>query len=137
MKTPGAVPAKPKTVLVVEDQGAVRDLIEKTLRRFGYAVIIAGTTSQASTAARRHSGPIDVMLTDVVLQDGNGREAARRVLAIRPSMRVLYMSGYTAEAIVHHGVLDEVLAFMQKPFTAEQIVHKIRAVLDAELPPAG
>jgi DNA-binding NarL/FixJ family response regulator len=77
------------------------------------------------------------MLTDVVLPDGNGREAARRVLAIRPSMRVLYMSGYTDDAIVHHGVLDEGLAFIHKPFTAEQIVHKIREVLDAELPPAG
>jgi two-component system, cell cycle sensor histidine kinase and response regulator CckA len=125
-----------ETVLVVEDQGAVRDLIEKTLRRFGYAVITAGTTSQASTAVRGHSGPIDVMLTDVVLPDGNGREVARRTLAIRPSMRVLYMSGYTDEAIVHHGVLDEGLAFIQKPFTAEQIVQKIREVLDAELPPA-
>jgi PAS domain S-box-containing protein len=126
-----------ETVLVVEDQGAVRDLIEKTLRRFGYTVIAAGTTSQASTAVRRHTGPIDVMLTDVVLPDGNGREAARRMLAIRPSMRVLYMSGYTDEAIVHHGALHEGVAFIQKPFTAEQIVHKIREVLDAELPPAG
>jgi PAS domain S-box-containing protein len=123
------------TVLVVEDQASVRTLIEKTLSRFGYSVIAAATGSEGVAAALAHEGPIHVMLADVVLPGGSGRDAARRVLAVRPDVRVLYMSGYTDEAIVQHGVLDPGLAFIQKPFTAEDLLRKIREVLAAEPPP--
>jgi CheY-like chemotaxis protein len=124
-----------ETVLVIEDQVTVRDLIEKTLRRLGYTVIAASTGAQAVTAAAERRGPIDVILTDVILPDGSGRQAARQILAMIPTVRVLYMSGYTDDAIVHHGVLEQGLAFIQKPFTADEVVRKIRDVLSAEPPP--
>jgi PAS domain S-box-containing protein len=124
-----------ETVLVVEDQAAVRDLIEKTLHRLGYTVIAAATGAEALAAARSHRAPIHVLLTDVVLPDGSGRDAARQVLAIRPTTRVLYMSGYTDDAIVRHGVLDHGLAFIQKPFTGAAVVRKIREVIAADPPP--
>ena len=82
-----------ETVLVVEDQATVRTLIERTLRRFGYTVVVAATGSEAVVAARRHDGPIHVLLTDVVLAEANGREVARQLLGDRPTVRVVYMSG--------------------------------------------
>ncbi len=124
-----------ETVLVVEDQAAVRELIEKTLRRFGYTVIAAATGAEGLAAAGAHRGPIHLMLTDVVLPGGSGREAARQVHATRPTIRVLYMSGYTDDAIVRHRVLDQGLAFIQKPFTAADVARKIRDVLAADPPP--
>jgi CheY-like chemotaxis protein len=124
-----------ETVLVVEDQAGVRGLIEKTLHRFGYTVIAASTGSEAVAAAVAHRGPIHLMLTDVVLPGASGREAARQVLAVRPTVRVLYMSGYTDDAIVHHGILDPGLAFIEKPFTADDLARRIREVLEADRPP--
>jgi DNA-binding response OmpR family regulator len=109
--------------------------MEKTLRRFGYTVIATATGSEAVATARAHAGPVHVMVTDVVLPDGSGREVARQVLGSRPSVRVLYMSGYTEDAIVHHGVLEPGLSFIQKPFTADALVRRIREVLVADRPP--
>ena len=124
-----------ETVLVVEDQSGVLGVMEKTLRRFGYTVIATATGSEAVATARAHAGPVHVMVTDVVLPDGSGREVARQVLGSRPSVRVLYMSGYTEDAIVHHGVLEPGLSFIQKPFTADALVRRIREVLVADRPP--
>ncbi len=123
------------TVLVLEDQPEVRELIEKTLGRYGYTVLVASSGSDAIAAAQAHDGPIHVMLTDVVLPGAGGREVARQVVAGRTSMRVLYMSGYTEEAIVQHGVLEPGLAFIQKPFTGEALVRRIRELLAADRPP--
>jgi two-component system cell cycle sensor histidine kinase/response regulator CckA len=135
---PPPVDAQPlrgtETVLVIEDQASVRSLIERTLHRFGYTVIASATGSEAVAAALAHEGPLHVIITDVVLPGASGREAARRVLAVRPDARVLYMSGYTDDAIVQHGVLDPGLAFIQKPFTAEGLLRRIREVLAAEPP---
>ena len=124
-----------ETVLVLEDQAEVRTSIEKTLGRFGYASLVAAEGPSALAAMRAHDGPIHLMLADVVLPGTSGREITRQVLAERPSMRVLYMSGYTEDAIHHHGVLDPGLAFIQKPFTGDALVRKIREVLDADQPP--
>jgi CheY-like chemotaxis protein len=124
-----------ETVLVVEDQPEVRELIEKTLRRYGYSVLVAANGQETLAAAHAYDGPIDLMLTDVVLPGVTGREVAQQVLADRPSIRVLYMSGYTEDAVHHHGVLGPGRAFIPKPFTGEVLVRTVREVLDAEEPP--
>jgi two-component system cell cycle sensor histidine kinase/response regulator CckA len=124
-----------ETVLVVEDQPEVRELIARTLREYGYAVIVVAHGADAVAAAHAHDGPIHLMLTDVVLPGASGRAVARLVVANRPSLRVLYMSGYTERAVDQHGVLEPGLAFIQKPFSGEALVRKIREVLAADHPP--
>ncbi len=136
--TPPAAPEAlrgTETVLVVEDQAEVRAVIEKTLRRHGYTVIVAADGSQAIAAARDHDGPIHAMLTDIVLPDANGREIAPQVLAVRPAVRVLYMSGYTETAILKDGVIEPGLAFIQKPFTSDALLRRLRGLLASERPP--
>jgi two-component system, cell cycle sensor histidine kinase and response regulator CckA len=128
-------PRGTETVLVVEDQADVRGLIEKTLSRFGYTVITATNGPEATARAQAYVGPIHVMLTDVILPGATGREIARQLAAARPQLRVLYMSGYTDDVIVQHGVLEPGLAFLQKPFTADTLARRIREVLAADSPP--
>jgi PAS domain S-box-containing protein len=125
-----------ETVLVVEDQAGVRGVIEKTLRRFGYTAIATATGAEAVAAARSHAGPIHALLTDVVLRGGSGRDVARHVVAERSTVRVLYMSGYTEDAILQHGVLEPGLAFIQKPFSGDDLMRRIREVLALPAPPA-
>jgi PAS domain S-box-containing protein len=124
-----------ETVLVVEDQVDVRGVIEKTLSRYGYTLIAAANGPEAIATAQEYQGPIDVMLTDVVLPGASGREIAKQVIASHPSVRVLYMSGYTDDVIVQHGVLEPGLAFVQKPFTGDGLARRIREVLAADSPP--
>jgi PAS domain S-box-containing protein len=124
-----------ETVLVVEDQREVRELIERTLRRYGYTVIVASNDADAVAGSHAHDGPIHLMLADVVLPGASGRAVARMVVADRPSLRVLYMSGYTEKAVDQHGVLEPGLAFIQKPFSGDALVRKIREVLAKEHPP--
>ncbi|HEY3382140.1 MAG TPA: response regulator [Vicinamibacterales bacterium] len=123
-----------ETVLVVEDQDDVRRLIERTLRGQGYRVLAAANADEAKAFAREHDGPIHMLLTDVVLPGMGGRDVARQVLAERPDVRMAYMSGYTDDMIVHHGVLEPGLAFIRKPFTGEALLRKTREVLCAALP---
>jgi FixJ family two-component response regulator len=85
--------------------------------------------------AQAHDGPIHVLLTDVILPGASGREIARLLAAARPQLRVLYMSGYTDDVIVQHGVLEPGLAFLQKPFTADTLARRIREVLASDSPP--
>jgi len=124
-----------ETVLLVEDQVDVRKLIERILRRQGYSVLAADDGHHARTLAREHDGPIHLLLTDVVLPGSSGRQVAREVLAERSDVRVLYMSGYTDDAIVNHGVLEPGLAFIQKPFAGDSLLRKVREVLAADQPP--
>jgi PAS domain S-box-containing protein len=124
-----------ETVLVVEDQADVRGLIEKTLSRYGYTVLTATDAREATVLAQAYGGPIHVMLTDVILPDASGRESARQVVAMRPAVRVLYMSGYADDAIVRHGVLEPGLAFIQKPFSGNALVRRIRDLLAADPAP--
>ena len=120
-----------ETVLVVEDQTEARSVMREMLCRSGYTVIEASTGPEAVMKSRQHAGLIDLLLTDVVMPGLSGRGVADVLHAERPNLCVIYMSGYTDEAIVHHGILESGLAFLQKPFTSDAFLRKIRQVLDA------
>ncbi|MBI2221263.1 MAG: PAS domain S-box protein [Acidobacteria bacterium] len=121
-------------ILLVEDDERLRELARKALVRDGYSVLAAPDPATALELSERHESPIALLLTDVVLPQMSGRILAERLLALRPHMRVLYMSGYTDNAIVHHGVLDRATAFLQKPFTPAALTRKVREVLGAPAP---
>jgi len=120
-----------ETVLIVEDQAQTRAVTCKILRRHGYSVIEAATGPEAIVKSAEYAGTIDVLLTDVVLPAMNGRRVADLLQSARTNLRVIYMSGYTTDAIVHHGVLDPGLVLIQKPYTAEALLRQIREVLDS------
>jgi len=119
-----------ETILLVEDEKSLREMVREILEEGGYSVLEGGSPEEALAAARSHPGPIHLMLTDVVMPRMGGRDLAVELAALRPGLRVLYMSGYTDNAIVHHGVLDPGTHFLQKPFTADALLRKARAVLD-------
>jgi CheY-like chemotaxis protein len=122
-----------ETVLLVEDEDGVRALIRQVLHKHGYNVLEARHGGEALLTCERHQGKIDLLLTDVVLEHMSGRELAERLAKIRPEMKVLYVSGYADDAIVHHGVLNEGVAFLQKPFTTHSLARKVRSVLDRSM----
>jgi len=119
-----------ETVLVVEDEVSVRSLVRGVLESRGYRVLEASHGADALSISDQHGGPIHLLLTDVVMPEMSGRDLASRVMPRRPEIRVLYMSGYTDDAIVHNGVLDAGTAFLQKPFTPDALARKVREVLD-------
>jgi two-component system cell cycle sensor histidine kinase/response regulator CckA len=119
-----------ETVLLVEDEPELRTLAREILAAWGYTVLHSGDSTQAFGLAERHNGSIHLLLTDVVMPGMSGREVADRLLSTRPDMKVLFMSGYTDSAIVHHGVLDPGTPFLPKPFTPDALVRKVREVLD-------
>jgi two-component system, cell cycle sensor histidine kinase and response regulator CckA len=118
-----------ETVLLVEDEEAVRHLAREVLQSQGYTVLEARHPGEALRFGAEHLGPIHLLVTDVVMPQMGGREVASRLAPRRPEMRVLYMSGYTDEAIVHQGVLDAGTAFLQKPFSVTGLAQKVREVL--------
>jgi PAS domain S-box-containing protein len=118
-----------ETILLAEDDEMVRDLTSAILRASGYRVLEAANGGAALMICERHEEEIHLLLTDVIMPEMNGRELAQRLLDLRPSMQVLYMSGYTADAIAHHGVLDSNFPLLQKPFTPAALAHKVRSVL--------
>jgi len=120
-----------ETILVVEDDESVLDLASKILRNFGYTVLEAHDGHEALKMCREYDGPMHILVTDVVMPSMNGRKLARKIEALRSEMKVLYISGYTDNAIVHHGVLDAGTAFLQKPFTSESLARKVREVIDS------
>jgi PAS domain S-box-containing protein len=119
------------TVLVVEDDEQLRRLTHRALDAQGYTVLVADRGATALDIARRHKGEIDLLLTDVIMPDTNGRKLAETIRAARPGMRVLYMSGYPDGAIASHGMLEPGVAYLAKPFTTEAITRKVREVLEA------
>jgi len=118
-----------ETILLVEDEEAVRELARDILEANGYAVLEARHGDEALAICERHSEPIHLMLTDVVMPGMNGRELAERLARLRPETKVLYMSGYTDNAIVLHGVLNGRAVFLQKPFSPDALARKVREVL--------
>lgn len=124
-----------ETILLVEDEDMVRQVARRILERKGYTVKEAGLGTEALLLSGQNSGPIHLLLTDVVMPGMSGRELADRLSLQRPEMKVLYMSGHTENAIVHHGVLDQGIAFIQKPFRHDILAQKVREVLDR--PPTG
>jgi PAS domain S-box-containing protein len=125
-----------ETVLLVEDEDAVRRLARTALQRQGYAVLDARSPGEALELARERPGPIQIMVTDVVMPGMSGRQLAEKLAVLHPETRVLYISGYTENAIVHQGVLDAGVAFLNKPFSPDALLRKVREVLDAAAPPA-
>jgi PAS domain S-box-containing protein len=134
-RTPAAVPVElprgTETVLVVEDEPGVRAVILRTLREQGYTVLEARHGLEALHLGTQPLEKIHLLLTDVVMPQVSGREVAENLTRIHPELRVLYMSGYTDDAVVRHGILAEGAIFLQKPFTPDVLAHKVRAVLDA------
>ena len=122
-----------ETILLVEDEEIVRKITSTILRENGYRVMEAPDGEQALEIARDYQAAIHLMLTDVVMPRMSGQELAYRMKQVRPETKVLYISGYTADTIVHHGTLDPGLAFLQKPFTPVGLTLKVRQVLEGEL----
>jgi PAS domain S-box-containing protein len=133
--TPDAAPHGSETVLLVEDEPEVRGLARDILHQQGYTVLEAADGDEALELGRDHAGPIHLLVTDVVMPQMGGRELAARLQAGRHEIKVLYVSGYTDDAILHQGVSETGTAFLPKPFTASALAHKVREVLDAA--PAG
>jgi PAS domain S-box-containing protein len=120
-----------ETVLLVEDEEVVREMAREILEECGYQVLQAKDGDEALALAGQHDGEIHLMLTDVVMPRMSGRELAERLTPLRPDLKVLYMSGYTDDAIVQHGVLEQGTAFIGKPFSMEALARKVRETLDA------
>jgi PAS domain S-box-containing protein len=129
--TQAARAAGSETILLVEDEAVVRELVAEILETTGYTVLQAGDGPSALELLRRHADPVELLVTDVVMPGMSGPEVAQAVTAMRPGMQVLYTSGYTDSAIGHHGVLEPGIAFLQKPFSADDLTSKVRLLLDA------
>ncbi|MGA8182825.1 MAG: response regulator, partial [Terriglobia bacterium] len=119
-----------ETILLVEDNESVRTFVRSVLEPKGYKLLVAGGSEDALKVAENHDGPIHLLLTDVVMPRMGGPELAARLAPLCPEVKVLYMSGYTDDTIVHHGVLTPATHFLQKPFVTETLIRKIREVLD-------
>jgi PAS domain S-box-containing protein len=121
-----------ETILLVEDEPDILRLTARILERQGYTVLAAPTPGEAIRLAKEHAGVIPLLVTDVVMPEMNGRDLATNLMALYPGLKRLFMSGYTADVIAHHGVLDEGVHFIQKPFSAEGLAAKVREALGGE-----
>lgn len=131
----GVAPSGTEAILLVEDEETVRSLADRVLRRSGYDVLGAANGSEALAVCKEHGGPIDLVLTDVVMPEMSGHALVEQLLRLRPTLRVIFMSGYSEDMIVHQGVLERANAFLPKPFTPRTLARLVRDVLDR--PPQG
>ena len=120
-----------ETILVAEDEDGVRSLTKEVLEKYGYTVLEASNGEEALKIVERHEGPLDLLLSDVVMPRMGGPELAQELLARRPAVKVLYMSGYTDHPMVRRGVVNAGVAFLQKPFTPTVLVSRIREILES------
>ena len=120
-----------ETVLLVEDDSSVRAFAARALRGQGYKVLEASNGKEALQTAQEFTGEIHLILTDVVMPEMSGKELASQIEAARPGIKALFVSGFTSNAIIHHWVLDSSVFFLQKPFTADDLAHKVREVIDS------
>ena len=131
------LPHGSETILVVEDEEEVRKLAVRILKKQGYTVLDAPDGDGALVICGERKDPIHLILTDVVMPGMSGRQLADRLGSFHPEMKVLYMSGYTDNAITHHGVLEKGMNYIQKPFTVDGLIRKVREVLDKGSKPAA
>jgi CheY-like chemotaxis protein len=118
-----------ETILLVEDESMILSLGQKMMEHLGYRVLAANKPSEALRLAEAHADTIDLLITDVVMPEMTGRELADRLRSVQPDLKVLYMSGYTANVIAHHGVLEEGISFLQKPFSVQDLANMIREAI--------
>ncbi len=123
---------KGETILIVEDEAVILNLIKTMLGKLGYAVLTAGTRDEAIRLAETHITKINMLLTDVIMPEMNGRELAERLILLKPNLKILFMSGYTANIIAHRGVLDNGMHFIQKPFSMKNLAISVHEALGSE-----
>jgi two-component system cell cycle sensor histidine kinase/response regulator CckA len=123
-----------ETILLVEDEDPVRAVVRRILAPQGYRVLEARNGAQALSIGQLEAGTIDLLVSDVIMPEMSGPELAKRLGKLRPGMRVLFMSGYTDDTVVRHGILEGHLTFLQKPFTPQTLLAKVREVLDTPAP---
>jgi CheY-like chemotaxis protein len=128
---PASPPRGTETILLVEDEASLRGVMRETLQDAGYKVVESGSAEEALVSAAAHTSEIHLLLTDVVMPGASGEKLERQLRVVRPGMRVVYMSGYTDEAISRHGVLEPGRHFLQKPFAADVLLREVRRALDA------
>ena len=121
-----------ETILLVEDEPTIMQLSRKILQKFNYHVLYSESPENALKLAGHYNGAIDLLLTDVIMPEMNGRDLAEKIIKLYPDIKVLYMSGYTANSIAHHGVLNDDVEFLAKPFTPRNLAEKIRQTLDKD-----
>jgi len=120
-----------ETILLVEDESSILEISKEMLESFGYTVRAASTPGEAIRIAEEHAGDINLLMTDVIMPEMNGRDLAKRLLSLYPELACLFMSGYTADVIAHRGVLEEGVHFIQKPFSVQGLAAKVREALDS------
>ena len=128
--TENMLPSRGETVLVVEDEEPILKITQRVLDRLGYSVLSASTPGQAMALAKNHPGEIHLLITDVVMPEMNGRDLADQLAPLYPGLKILFMSGYTANVIAHRGILEEGVSFISKPFSQKDLSIKVRDVLD-------
>jgi CheY-like chemotaxis protein len=127
-----AVPRGTETILLVEDEPAILTMTQMMLEKSGYSVLPASTPAEAEDLATNHGEKIHLLMTDVIMPEMNGRDLAGIISRLHPGIGLLFMSGYTADVIAHQGVLDEGVAFLQKPFSLAEMAQTVRDVLDGD-----
>jgi two-component system, cell cycle sensor histidine kinase and response regulator CckA len=119
-----------ETILVVEDEILNLELVEMMLKGFGYQVLVASSPKEALLKAKDHTGEIHLLLTDMIMPEMNGSDLSKQMSSFFPDVKCLFMSGYTDDIIVHQGILDQAIHFIQKPFTMQSLAAKVREALD-------